>query len=125
MMKAGVKARKSEQLKKQSSIAKSVEVNIVVRTYALEQNYPNPFNPATVIKYQIPTKGKVRLAVFDILGKKISDLVDQEQNAGVYRVTFGVNSTASLASGVYYYTLDVVGEDGKIFKQSKKMVILK
>jgi outer membrane protein assembly factor BamB len=85
--------------------------------YSLEQNYPNPFNPATTISYSIKEKGLVTLKVFDILGKEVATLIDEEQNAGSYKLEF---DASSLASGIYFYHLN----SGK-FVSTKKMILLK
>ncbi len=71
-------------------------------TMALNQNYPNPFNPTTSINYTLKKSGKVTLKVFDTLGREVSTLVNSNVAAGSYDVTF---DGASLASGVYFYTL--------------------
>jgi len=85
--------------------------------YKLEQNYPNPFNPTTVISYQIPQQGFVTLKIFDVLGKEVATLVNEEKPAGVYEVSF---NAVDLASGVYIYRMKV-----NDFIQSKKMVLLR
>lgn len=85
--------------------------------YNLSQNYPNPFNPATTIKYSIPEQSKVKLTVYDILGRKVRELVNTLQSSGNYSVTF---KAEGLTSGIYIYTL----EAGK-FKSSKKLIFLK
>jgi hypothetical protein len=85
--------------------------------YSLMQNYPNPFNPTTNIKYQITNKGFVTLKVFDIMGREISNLVNEKQNAGTYEVTF---DASSLSSGVYFYRL----ETGN-FTDTKKLMVIK
>jgi hypothetical protein len=85
--------------------------------FALYQNYPNPFNPETVIKYDIPKNGYVNIVIYDLLGKEVSRLVDQYQNAGRYEASFnGVN----LSSGIYFYKIEA--ED---FVQVKRMILLK
>jgi hypothetical protein len=71
-------------------------------TFALEQNFPNPFNPTTMIRYSIPHAGKVSLTVFDVLGRLVAVLVDEQKSAGAYSVEF---DGTSLSSGVYYYRL--------------------
>jgi hypothetical protein len=71
-------------------------------TIALEQNYPNPFNPSTTIRYFIPTKGLVTLEVFDMLGRRISTLVNQKQLSGPHQVQWNAQS---IASGIYFYRL--------------------
>lgn len=85
------------------------------------QNYPNPFNPETIINYQIPNAGHVSLKVYDVLGKEISVLVDEYQNAGLYQTKFSVgNNGSSLASGVYVYKLQMGN-----YSISKKMILLR
>jgi hypothetical protein len=70
--------------------------------YTLEQNYPNPFNPLTTIRYGIPRSGRVTLSVYTILGQRLADLVNEDQNAGFHSVKF---DGSRLASGVYFYRL--------------------
>ncbi|MDP3683052.1 MAG: T9SS type A sorting domain-containing protein, partial [Ignavibacteria bacterium] len=85
------------------------------------QNYPNPFNPETVISYQLPVNSKVSLKVFDILGKEVAILVNEEKPAGKYQVNF---NGSILASGVYFYKLSANGGAGS-FSQTRKFVLLK
>lgn len=83
--------------------SEETEVNYNAPTgFVLEQNYPNPFNPATVIKYNIPIKAQVTLRVYDILGKEISTLVNEEKEQGAYSVQF---NAFALSSGIYFYQL--------------------
>ena len=86
-------------------------------SYDLSQNYPNPFNPATTINYQMPQTGFVTLRVYDILGKEVATLVNQQKNQGRYSVNF---DASRLASGVYIYQLRV-----NDYVSSKKMLLLK
>ena len=86
--------------------------------YVLSQNYPNPFNPSTSIEFEIKEDGKIKLAVFNVLGEQVAELVNGEINAGTHKVDFnGVN----LASGVYVYRLDA----GNEFTETKKMMLMK
>ncbi|MCX6152507.1 MAG: T9SS type A sorting domain-containing protein [Ignavibacteriales bacterium] len=95
--------------------------NEIVKDFRLWQNYPNPFNPSTTINYAVPISGFVTLKIFDVLGKEVTTLVNEEKPAGKYSVEFNANSrTAGLTSGIYFYTLRA----GK-FIQTKKMVVLK
>lgn len=71
-------------------------------TFSLSQNYPNPFNPTTEIGFGLPKRAFVRLTVFDVLGREVTVLVDNELSAGSYRVGF---DAARLVSGVYFYRL--------------------
>ncbi len=85
--------------------------------FSLYQNYPNPFNPSTEIRYDVPKAGNVTMKVFDESGKAIYTLVNGYKNSGTYSVKF---DASSLASGVYYYTME---SGGNIL--SKKMVLIK
>lgn len=85
--------------------------------YSLGQNYPNPFNPSTVIKFTLPKTENVKLVVFDILGKEVKTLVNEERTPGVYEINF---DASSLSSGVYFYRL-VAGS----YTAAKKMLIIK
>jgi hypothetical protein len=85
--------------------------------YALYQNYPNPFNPSTVIKYQIPKNSFVVIRLYDIAGREVRTLVDNEQTAGYYSVTV---DASALASGVYFYRLDA-----GTYHNTKKLLLLK
>jgi photosystem II stability/assembly factor-like uncharacterized protein len=85
--------------------------------FSLYQNYPNPFNPTTTISFDLPVQSNVRLILYDIVGKKVADLVDGEYEAGSHslRVDF-----SSYASGVYFYRLTA-----GTFSQVKKLVFAK
>ena len=85
--------------------------------YRLYQNYPNPFNPSTNIKYQIANNKLVILKIYDILGKEVETLVNENQKPGTYEVTF---DGSKLSSGIYFYTL-TAGE----YNETKKMVLIK
>ena len=89
----------------------------VPSNFSLSQNYPNPFNPSTRISYSIAGLSKVSLKVYDILGREIITLVNEEKPAGKYEVNL---NASSLASGVYFYQLKA-GD----FVQSKKMILVK
>jgi hypothetical protein len=97
--------------------------------FTLEQNYPNPFNPSTVIRYSVPsvTQGgigvsRVILKIYDILGREIKTLVNQDQTSGVYEVIWNADDELGnkVSTGVYFYRIDA-GE----FVQTKKMMLIK
>ncbi len=85
--------------------------------FILYQNYPNPFNPTTKIKYQISEPGKVKLVVYNVLGRETKILVNQEKPAGSYEIEF---DGTSLPSGVYFYRI----ESGN-YADTKKLILLK
>ena len=88
-----------------------------VITFALSQNYPNPFNPTTKIKYQLPILTNVRLSVYDVLGREIKVLVNQEKPAGSYEVEF---NGANFPSGVYFCRMEA-----DKYSDTKKLLLLK
>ncbi len=85
--------------------------------FSLDQNYPNPFNPSTRITYSLNNEVQVNLSVYDMLGRKVAELVNEKQSAGSYNIQF---DASSVASGTYFYKL-TAGE----FISVKKMVLLK
>jgi photosystem II stability/assembly factor-like uncharacterized protein len=85
--------------------------------YKLSQNYPNPFNPTTKISFALPKSGLVTLKIYDVLGKEVATLVNENRNAGSYIVDF---NGASLSSGVYFYKLETSG-----FTDVKRMMLVK
>ncbi|MFV1979530.1 MAG: LamG-like jellyroll fold domain-containing protein [Rhodothermia bacterium] len=70
--------------------------------FALDQNYPNPFNPTTTITYALPQAGHVELKLFDVLGRSIMTLVNEQKEAGRYEINF---DGRGLASGAYFYEI--------------------
>ena len=91
--------------------------NEIPNVYSLSQNYPNPFNPTTNIKFAIPTAGLVKLVVYDVMGREVGTVVNQDMNAGSYTVDF---NAVNLATGIYFYTITAGG-----FKDTKKMMLIK
>jgi hypothetical protein len=91
--------------------------NKIPSEFSLQQNYPNPFNPSTKVKYEIPERSFVTLKVYDVLGKEVATLVNDEKPAGVFEFEF---NGAGLTSGIYFYKLQV-GD----FVETRKMVLLR
>lgn len=85
--------------------------------YFLYQNYPNPFNPVTELKFDLPKGSFVELVVYDLLGKEVIKLVNQQLNPGSYKVNW---DAGNYSSGVYFYKL-IAGE----FEVNKKMILIK
>lgn len=108
--------------------------------FELLQNYPNPFNPSTVISYQLSVAGHVTLKVYDLLGREVAILVNEEQQPGNYKVNFngqkindqrqlssGVSAIGGYASGVYFYRLIATANSGQAgsYSSTKKMLLHK
>jgi photosystem II stability/assembly factor-like uncharacterized protein len=92
------------------------------KTCTLGQNYPNPFNPSTKIIYSVPKSSQVIIKVYDILGREVATLVNEEKPAGHYEVEFNSHSgeVQNLSSGIYFYQLRAGS-----FVETKKMILLK
>ncbi|MCB0720932.1 MAG: T9SS type A sorting domain-containing protein [Ignavibacteriae bacterium] len=101
-----------------SSMITGIENNSSIPDkYALYNNYPNPFNPTTKIKFDIPKSGVVRLAIYDILGRQVSTLVNNELSAGRYEMEW---NAGSYSSGIYFYRIEADG-----FVEVKRMTLVK
>lgn len=92
--------------------------NKIPEDYNLAQNYPNPFNPTTTIKFYLKQGGKVKLNVYNMIGQKVAELINQELPSGFHKIKF---NASNLASGVYIYRLNV----GNKFTSVKKMILAK
>ena len=90
--------------------------------YTLYQNYPNPFNPETILNYNLPKDQMVNITIYDIMGRKIKDLVNNHETAGSKSIMWDAtnNSGSVVSGGVYFYSIKT-GE----FNQTKKMIFLK
>lgn len=90
-------------------------------TFALHGNYPNPFNPSTTIRYDLPERADVELSVVDVTGRRVALLVDAEQSAGFYSVSWDASGAGSnLASGVYFVSFRAGS-----FRQVARVVLMK
>jgi hypothetical protein len=85
--------------------------------YQLYQNYPNPFNPTTTIAFDLPKTGVVSIRVYNILGQEVTNVLDEEKEAGRHKMVF---NASQLASGAYFYRIQAGS-----FVQTKKMLILR
>jgi hypothetical protein len=93
------------------------QIEEIANTYSLAQNFPNPFNPTTNISFSIPKSEFVNVSVYDITGKLVQELVNSNQPAGKFNVTWDANN---FASGVYFYKIKA-GD----FVEMKKMSLIK
>jgi len=90
--------------------------------FELLQNYPNPFNPTTAIQFAIPKPSNVRINIYDIMGRLVKELINEQKNTGIYSIIWNGKdkSGSSLASGTYFYNIQAGS-----FIQTKKMILLK
>jgi hypothetical protein len=119
------------------SLTNADEISNQPNDFVLYQNYPNPFNPVTSIQYAITSRQFVTLKVYDLIGKEVATLVNEELEAGIYKVEFNVAqvSRPEIASGVYFYQLKAGDPEsslpagqagsGQGFVETKKMLLLK
>lgn len=94
----------------------------VASQFWLKQNYPNPFNPVTSIVYNLPVSADVTVRVYNLLGQEVRTLVDGVQNKGRYDIKF---DGSALASGMYIYVIEANTFEGDVYKDVKKMVLVK
>ena len=88
--------------------------------FSLNQNYPNPFNPVTVIRYAVPKYSFISLKIFDVMGREVALLVNENQQAGTYEYSFNINEHTNIPSGVLFYRLQ-----SEYNSLTKKMILLK
>lgn len=101
----------------QPNTAVSNEPGDTPLSFGLEQNYPNPFNPSTTINYTIAKSGQVSLSVYNLMGQKVAELVNEVKGEGSYNVSW---NAAGAASGMYYYRLEAAGQT-----LTRKMTLIK
>jgi hypothetical protein len=95
------------------------------KEFSLSQNFPNPFNPNTIISFAIPIQEFVTLKVFDILGKQVGVLINENKEPGYYEINF---NASELPSGTYIYEIRAGNPSsgtGQSFVQTKKMILIK
>ena len=109
---------------------KEIEITVLPPDkFELNQNYPNPFNPTTTISYTVPAAAssfslsqKINLTIYDILGRKVETIVNEEQKPGYYKLEW---NGSHLASGMYIYQISVKGLNSKREVIRKKMLLMK
>ena len=89
----------------------------VPRQFSLFQNYPNPFNPSTIIRYELPRIGFVKIIVYDVLGREVVTLINEQLKPGTYEIDW---DASGYSSGVYFYRLQTEG-----YTETRKMILIK
>ena len=101
---------------------KDIELTPVPEDFALHQNYPNPFNPTTTILYDLPEAGMVHLVIYDVLGRQVRTLINQDLTAGYHKTVWDATDDLGipLSGGLYIYRINAGG-----YSKTMKMVLLK
>jgi hypothetical protein len=97
--------------------------NPIPDRYHLFQNYPNPFNPFTILRYDLPEAGLVNITIYDMMGRQVKTLINEQQTAGFKSVQWDATTNDAgklISTGIYLYTIDAGG-----YRQTKKMILLK
>ncbi len=96
--------------------------SLTPKVFALHQNYPNPFNPTTQIRYDLPEYQNVNIAIYDVMGRNIRNLMNMNQDAGYHSIHWDAKNDMGegVSAGMYIYVIQA-GE----FRATKKMVLLK
>ncbi|MBS1495054.1 MAG: T9SS type A sorting domain-containing protein [Bacteroidetes bacterium] len=90
--------------------------------FVLAQNYPNPFNPSTKIDFDLPENAKVSIKIYDISGKEVANVMNDYKTAGYYSASF---NASRLSSGLYFYSISALTDNGKTYSSVKKMMLVK
>jgi hypothetical protein len=101
----------------QTLVGVESETSNIPESFSISQNYPNPFNPSTKIKFALPSTENVKIIIYDIAGRQVKELLNQNLTAGTHTVDF---DASDLASGTYIYRINAGN-----FVESKKMLLLK
>ena len=111
---------------KPTGIEEIVEQQKIPKQPYLRQNYPNPFNPETKIEYGLPRKSHVKLEVYNLLGQRVTTLIDKEQSPGVYTIKWDgkTDNNRELSSGLYFYRLTFDYNNGNK-ELTRKMILIK
>ncbi len=99
----------------------------VPTAYILRPNYPNPFNPQTRIQFDLPEAGTVHLRIFNVLGQQVAQLVNEDRSFGSFEEIWNGknNNGQDVASGIYFYQLEVVNGSVTKYLNTQKMVLMK
>lgn len=95
--------------------------------FSLSQNYPNPFNPTTIITYTLAKKSFAVVKVYDVIGREIATLLNNERDAGLHKIEFDANFYKGLSSGIYFYKIEALEplSHAVYFTDVKKMALIK
>ena len=118
----GVDSYGQVHLEHMSTPTRIGEQDAVPEAFGLSQNFPNPFNPTTTIGFTMKTAGHVRLTIRDLLGRDVDVLVDALSGPGRHFVTW---NAANVSTGVYVYSLEIIGGNERVFQQTRRMLLVR
>jgi len=101
---------------------KKIGLQVASPPFKLFNNYPNPFNPTTTIQYLLPARMKVKVQVYNVIGRKVATLIDGRQEAGKHQLRW---DASRMASGIYFYRVIAKGKSGRSMVKQKKMMLIK
>ena len=113
------------EVRSESDLLRQKEFVIAVEApteVALDQNYPNPFNPETTIGFDLPIEGQVSIVIFDMLGRQVTRLLNEDRGAGHHKIRW---NASDMASGTYFYILKAESKDGEMVLLRNRMVLVK
>ena len=120
---AGLANRISSTAKADQEVA---ETTLLPIKFELHSNFPNPVRNATSFGLDLPERSQVNLGVYDVLGRKVATLLDEEVDAGFQTVAWSLKRTGDVSPGVYFYRVDAVGlESRQHFSQTRKLLVVK
>ncbi len=111
--------------KKETTLTYTNKFNQNPLSFALAQNYPNPFNPTTTIRFELPEEARTKLSIYDVLGREVTSIVDENLLPGSYHYSF---DGVGLSSGIYFCRLSAVSSSGgkeHIFSAVKKLLLVR
>ncbi len=101
------------------------EPKLIANDHQFYPNYPNPFNPSTTLSYRLKDNGTVRLVIYDLKGEKVTELVNEYQQAGYYEVNWNAKANG-LSSGIYLFRIEIKNENNiPVFSDMRKSILLK
>lgn len=109
------------------TLATDPDLVIIPQQFELYQNYPNPFNPSTTISFELPGAGWVNLVLYDVIGREVATLIDDQRLGGKYTVNWLASDQngRSLGSGIYLYEMKFTDSNGEHFREVRKFTLLK
>lgn len=97
------------------------------KSFIVDQNYPNPFNPTTMIAFELPSRAKIEVTIYNILGKKVRTLVNSEYGIGSHKIEWNAknNFGQGVSTGTYIFLIKASAQGKALFQEAKKMLLVR